>query len=233
MNQETKPPEGVEKGTGEFSPRALRLSATLRRAQELHPQRIDLKRFEDDETYRLATVIYGKDMVKLTEIPAEVLAQIVMRALGHVNSKCEHHLRVPTKTLEEAQLVDARNDSQPELPEGVLREEIKVFASFYPREFNPVVPPSIIPGLEGYVGAMVVIANTGNYMWIPNSNRLVEITPEFLRPLFERDRFIGWFMLWGLKEFVGSLVREVNRQLWLVTPLQVEIDNVIGRIAVR
>lgn len=217
---------------GRFSPGALRLSVAIRRAQELHPKLVDPKRFDKDPTYRMATMIYGKDHMKLADIPGKVLAEVVIRALDQVRYMCGH-VNVPKKMFDDVLRDEIYKESRMKLPVGFSRETSGIYAIFHPQESNPAVPPPTVAGLEEYVGALVVIADTGSYMWLPAGNRLTEVTPDLLESIFEKDRLVAWFFLWGIKQFVESLVNEANRQLWLVTPLQDEVKNIIRRISLR
>jgi len=222
----------IEKGGEPFSPRHLELSARIQRIKELHPKRINLEQFKNNQTYQLAALIYGKDHINITDIPAKVLVEVIMRALDQVAYKCEQ-LGASKKVLDSAFLQGFSQDSQLDLPKGVSCDTVGVYASFSLQEFNPVSVSPIIQGLEEYKDMIVVIADTGFYLWLPVGNRLVEITPDLLESIFEKDRFFAQYFLWGIKRYIEFLVNEATRQLWLITPLQDEINLILKHISFR
>ncbi len=206
--------------------------AEIRRAQEMYPKRVDVQRFNTDPAYRLAAMVYGKDHVNLFDIPERVLAEIIIRALGQVRNRCEQ-INAPTKPFDDALWDDIPDRTRVELPASFSRQKSVVYTHFYPRESNPAIPEPVVAGLEEYNDMSVVISVTGSYLWLPVSNRLVEITPELLGSIFAKDRLVGWYCLHGIREFVESLINEANRKLYFITPLQEEVNGILKRVSIR
>ncbi len=201
------------------------------RMSRVYPRNIDIQAFETNPDYRLRTLLEGKDMVGLSQIPPRVLADVVMTMLERLQFDCQGIPALRGRSTV-GDLPGFKKDPRPRVPRGVS-EKYVIYHYFEPKEPNPALGKTLKQELADYRGMVIVVTQTDLFLWLPERRELVDLTIDRLDYLMNQDRWIGLHCLLQIQRFIGSQLHSLENQMRLIHGGQTNVERVLARIAVN